>query len=100
MELEIFGPTIHTRWERQPKSLKDELTNQLIGLFRKDTFDTSKVLKKVGQHLNIVQDKYRVHLEKNPRYVPFDDSITGVESPSEIWKREGHEKSRKDTSRK
>ena len=37
-------------------------------MFDKDTFDTSKVLKKAGQHLKIVRDQYRVHLEKNPRY--------------------------------
>ena len=40
----------------------------MVGLFGKDTFDTSKVLQKAGKHLNIVQDQYRVHLEKNPRY--------------------------------
>ena len=43
-------------------------TNQLIGLFGKDTFDTMKFLKKVGKHMKIVRDQYRVHLEKNPRY--------------------------------
>ena len=66
--LEIFEPTIRTRWDRHAKYLKDELTNRLVGLFEKDTFDTSKVLKKDGKHLNIVWDQYRVHLEKNPRY--------------------------------
>ena len=68
LSLEIFGPTIHTRWDKQDKYLKDELTNHLVGLFGKYTFDTSKILQKDGQHLNIVQDQYRVHLEKNPRY--------------------------------
>ena len=53
LSLEIFGPTILTRWDRQPKYLKDEVTNHLVGLFRKDTFDTSKVLQKVGKHLNL-----------------------------------------------
>ena len=66
--LEIFRPTIHTMWNKQPKALKDDLTNRLVSLFGKDIFDTSKVLKKAGKHLNIVQDQYRVHLEKNPRY--------------------------------
>ena len=68
LALEIFKPPIHTMWNKQPKSLKDDLTNRLVGLFEKYTFDTSKVLQKVGQHLNIVRDKYRFHLEKNPRY--------------------------------
>ena len=40
----------------------------MVGLFGIDTFDTSKVLQKVGQHLKIVRDQYRVHLQKNPRY--------------------------------
>ena len=68
MALEIFRPTIHTKWDKQEKSLKDELTNRLVGLFGKDTFDTSKVLQKAGKHLKIVRDQYRVHLENNPRY--------------------------------
>ena len=55
-------------WNKQAKALKDDLTNCLVSLFRKDTFDTSKVLQKAGKHLKIVQDQYRVHLEKNPRY--------------------------------
>ena len=44
LALDIFGPTICTRWDRQRKSLQDELTNLLVGLFGKYTFDTSKVL--------------------------------------------------------
>ena len=68
LALEIFGPTIQTMWNKQPKDLKDVLTNRLVSLFEKDTFDTSKVLQKVGKHMNIVQDLYRVYLEKNPRY--------------------------------
>ena len=54
LSLEIFGPNISTRWDRKEKALKDELTNCLVGLFRQDTFDTSKVLQKVGKHLEIV----------------------------------------------
>ena len=37
-------------------------------MFENETFNTTKVLKKVGQHMNIVRDQYRVHLERNPRY--------------------------------
>ena len=54
LALEIFGPTVHTMWNKQPKSLKDDLTNHLVGLFEKYTFDTSKVLQKAGKHLKIV----------------------------------------------
>ena len=68
LALEIFGPTIRTMWNKQPKVLKDDLTNRLVSLFGKDTFDTSKVLQKARKHLKIFQDQYRVNLEKNPRY--------------------------------
>ena len=68
LSLEIFGPTICLMWNKQPKYLKDELTNRLVGLFKKYTFDSSKVLQKAGKHLKIVRDQYRVHLENNSRY--------------------------------
>ena len=68
LALEIFSLTIRTMLNKQPKDLKDDLTNHLVSLFGKDTFDTLKVLQKAGKHLKIVRDKYRVHLEKNPRY--------------------------------
>ena len=66
--MEIFGPTICTRWDRQTKNLKGDLTNRLVGMFGNETFDTTKVLKKIGKCMNIVQNQYRVHLERNPRY--------------------------------
>ena len=44
------------------------MTNRLVGLFDNDTFYTSKVLKKAGQHMKIVRDQYRVHLQRNRRY--------------------------------
>ena len=36
--------------------------------FDNETFNGVEVLKKVGQHMNIVRDQFRVHLERNPRY--------------------------------
>ena len=54
--------------EQAAKYLKDDLTNLLVSLFGKDTFDTSKVLQKAGKHPKIIRDQYRVHLEKNPMY--------------------------------
>ena len=68
LALDIFGPTIRTMWNKQPKFLNDDLTNRLVSLLRKDTFDTLKVLQKARQHLKIVRDQYRVHLKNNPRY--------------------------------
>ena len=64
----IFGPIIFTRWDIQTKNLKDELTNQLVGMFGNETFNQVTVLKKVGKHMKIVRDHYRVHLERNRRY--------------------------------
>ena len=37
-------------------------------MFHNETFDQAAVLKNHGQHINIVQDLYRVHLERIPRY--------------------------------
>ena len=54
LALDIFGLTIRTMWNKQPKDLKDDLTNRLVSLFGKDTFDTSKVLQKAGKNMNIV----------------------------------------------
>ena len=100
LALEIFGPTIHTVWIKQPKALNDDMTNHLDSMFEKDTFDTSKVLQKAGKHLNIVRDQYRVHLEKNPRYErpPMIPSME-CKIPGGRWKREGPKKIRKDTTR-
>ena len=50
------------------KYLKNEMTNRLVGLFGKDTFDTSKVIQKGGKHIKIVRDQYRVQILENPRY--------------------------------
>ena len=48
------GPPSAQCGTSKPKSLKDDLTNRLVSLFRKDTFDALKVLQKDGKHLKIV----------------------------------------------
>ena len=40
----------------------------MVGNFNNDTFNREEVLKKVGQHMKIVRDQFRVHLERNPKY--------------------------------
>ena len=40
----------------------------MVGPFNNETFNRDVVLKKAGQHMNIVWDQYRVHLERNPRH--------------------------------
>ena len=37
-------------------------------MFDNDNFNGVEVLKKVGQHIKIVRDQFRVHLERNPKY--------------------------------
>ena len=66
--LDIFGPTIHSRWDKQSKNFKNELINFLVGLFDNERFIRADVLNKAGQHIKIVRDQFKVHLERNPRY--------------------------------
>ena len=40
----------------------------MVGLFSSEIFNQAEALKKVGQHMKIVRDQYRVHLESSPRY--------------------------------
>ena len=37
-------------------------------MFGSETFNREEVLKKVGQYINIVRDKFRVHIERDTRY--------------------------------
>ena len=87
--MDIFGPTIRTRWDKQIKNLKDELTNQFVGLFSNETFNRATVLNKAAKEMNIVHDQYRIHLEIKPRYeLP-------LMIPSREWKalvEDGHER--------
>ena len=66
--MEIFGATICTSWDKQTKNLKDELINHIVGMFGSETFNQTEVQMKVGQHMNIAREQFRVHLERNPRY--------------------------------
>ena len=40
----------------------------MVVLFGNKTFNKEEVLKKAGQHLKIVRDQFRVHIERNPMY--------------------------------
>jgi hypothetical protein len=66
--LEIFGPTLCTRWNSQSIHLKKEILDYLECMFEVDTFDKSEVSKAVGLYLKYIHDMYRVNLQKNPRY--------------------------------
>jgi hypothetical protein len=66
--LDIFGPTICTRWNSQSLKLKDDFIKKLVGLFDEGTFNKYRVSSKAGAHLKYFWDQYRVHLENNPKY--------------------------------
>jgi hypothetical protein len=68
MALDIFGPTICTRWNSQSSKLKYEFIKKLVGLFGEGTFNKYGVSSKAGAHLKYMQDQYRVHMQRNPRY--------------------------------
>ena len=40
----------------------------MVGLFGEKTFSHANVLKKACQHVKVVRDQYRTHLERNHRY--------------------------------
>ena len=58
-------------------------------MFNSKTFNRAEVLKKVGQHMKIVRDEFKVHLERNPRYehppmIPTREWKTLVEDGNEM----------------
>ena len=65
--LDIFGPTIWTRWNAQNPSLKKELIDHLVSLFG-DSFNKIGVTSLVGTYLKYVRDQCRDNLQTNPRY--------------------------------
>jgi len=68
LALDIFGPTIHTRWNSQISKLKDELINKLVCLFGEGSFSKSGVSSKEGAYLKYMRDQYTVHLQNKPKY--------------------------------
>jgi len=64
--LELFGPTIRLRWNRQNSNLKNELISRLVGEFG-DSFNKPEILKRTGKHLKHVREAYRHKLVKDPK---------------------------------
>jgi hypothetical protein len=77
--LDIFEPTIHTRWNSQSSKLKYEFIKKLVSMFGEGTFNKSGVSSKACTHLKYMWDQYKVNLQRNPRY----------EHPPMIPEREG-----------
>jgi hypothetical protein len=48
--LELFGPTIRTRWNAQDSNLKDELISHMVNLFG-NTFNKKVVTHLTGESL-------------------------------------------------
>jgi hypothetical protein len=59
--LELFGPTIRLRWNRQYSKLKSLLISRLVGEFG-DSFNKPEILKRTSKHLKHVREAYRNNL--------------------------------------
>jgi hypothetical protein len=79
-ELDLFGPTIHTRWNGQDRNLKDELIIHMVSLFG-NTFNKKVVTHLAGESLKYTRVQYRKRLEENLKY----------ECPPMVWKKEWKE---------
>jgi hypothetical protein len=64
--LELFGPTIRLRWNRQDSKLKSLLISRLVGEFG-DSFNKPEVLKRTRKHLKHVREAYRNKLVQDPK---------------------------------
>ena len=65
-DLDIFGSTIHTRYNQQPSHLKKHLMDYMVGIFG-DIFNQSQVTIIIGKYLKMIRDTYRPTLEKTPK---------------------------------
>ena len=63
----MFGPTIHTGWQKQNSDLKYELIRHMIYLFS-DTFNKKVVLQLAGDGLKYTRAQYRGKLVHNPKH--------------------------------
>lgn len=65
--LEIFAPTIRTRWNAQNEKLKDDLMNHMVSLLG-ETFNKKGVIATVGLNLKYVRENYRDNLQIDQKY--------------------------------
>ena len=65
--LDIFGPTICTRWNAQNEKLKDDLMNHMVNLFG-ETFNKKGVTTATGLNFKYVREDYRNNLKNNHKY--------------------------------
>jgi hypothetical protein len=60
--LELFGPTIRTRWNGQDRKKKDDLIDHMVNLFG-NTFNKKVVTKLASENLKYTRAQYREKLQ-------------------------------------
>jgi hypothetical protein len=60
--LELFGPTIRTRWNGEDRKKKYDLIEHMVNLFG-NTFNKKVVSKLVGENLKYTRAQYRNKLQ-------------------------------------
>ena len=60
--LELFGPTIRTRWNSQDSAKRDAFIDHMVNLFC-NTFNKKVVAKLAGENLKYTRAQYRDKLQ-------------------------------------
>jgi hypothetical protein len=94
--LELFGPTIRTRWNGQDSKKKDDLINHMVNLFG-NTFNKKVVSKLDGENLKYTRAQYRDKLQiylkhKRPPMVSEKEWKALIEGEKEnLFKKQGRQ---------
>jgi hypothetical protein len=92
--LELFGPTICTRWNGQDRKKKDDLIDHMVYLFD-NTFNKKVVTKLVGENLKYTRAQYREKLKldvkhEHPPMVPEKEwKALIVDAKENLFKKQG-----------
>jgi hypothetical protein len=92
--LELFGPTIHTRWNGQDRKKKDDLIDHMVNLFD-NTFNKKVVTKLADKNLKYTRAQYREKLKidlkhERPPMVPKKEWKALIEDGKEkLFKKQG-----------
>jgi hypothetical protein len=94
--LELFGPTIRTRWNGQDSKKKDDLIDHMVNLFG-NTFNKKVVTKLAGENLKYTRAQYRDKLQidlkhERPPMVPEKEWKALIEDAKEnLFKKQGRQ---------
>ena len=92
--LELFGPTIRTRWNRQDRAKRDVLIDHMVNLFD-NTFNKKVVAKLANENLKYTRAQYKDKLQlelnhEHPPMVPEKEWKALIEDAKEnLLKRQG-----------